>query len=473
MRFGQLLKQYIDDSETSVRLFSKITDLNRGWLYNIFSGKKKLSEDKFHKMLDHFPFSDAQKTLLRDAYYEELYGVNAFNKIQFIISELKSLSKNDDSKYCFPNYVQTYNSNVSFINNKYNLFDSICYLLRTSSLKDNSLIYTNFSYAQEEIDTAMYSCLLEKQDITFSHIVNFDNRGNDVHNLRNIFRSLKYAKHKINTYFYYDNNHLMQLDSLFPYFIVTNAGVLLYNNSMDNGLLILDKSVINEFSKKAENILKQCTPLVKFPDNIFSLKEYLLQNVNCSYTDSISSRPCLTGYLNVNMLDSIINESIPNREYTIHSIYEWIKVSDFSTNSILHLNTTQGFSDFAQNGHISYFSTKYAKPLSIKNRIKILKKCIETNESQHAFCLLDDNKVTLPDDIRIELFPPGTNLIYGYLENHDFSDMGSFVILLSNNVMFSDFNNFKDYITRNNFYLNDKYTQLFFKDLLLKLETIK
>lgn len=39
MNFGELLKLYINESGTSVREFSKITKLNRGFLYNIFQEK--------------------------------------------------------------------------------------------------------------------------------------------------------------------------------------------------------------------------------------------------------------------------------------------------------------------------------------------------------------------------------------------------------------------------------------------------
>lgn len=36
MTFGETLKQCLNDSDASIRKFSAITGINRGWLYNIF-----------------------------------------------------------------------------------------------------------------------------------------------------------------------------------------------------------------------------------------------------------------------------------------------------------------------------------------------------------------------------------------------------------------------------------------------------
>ncbi len=473
MRFGQLLKQYINDSETSVRLFSKITDLNRGWLYNIFLGKKKLPEDKFHKMLDYFPFSDIQKELLRDSYYEEIYGTENYKKIQFIISELKALKLHDNSNYIFPKHIQTYNTNINYLTDSEQLLNSIIYILNASSKKSSPVTYTNFSFEQEDVDNIIYSCLLQNNDMQIFHIINFDNIGSDIHNLRNLFRSIKYACNKANTYFYYDNNHPLQLDNIFPFFIVTNSGVVLYNKSLNNGLLILDTSVVKELIKKAESILIQCTPLAFFPDDVFALKEYLTQNIEHAFESSIGPEPCLTKYLTLDILENIAKDSISDKKFVINSYYEWIKLTEAQSPSLLHLNTLEGFSNFAQEGRIGYFPTKFASPLSAQDRIKILKKCIEDNEKNQSFYLIDNNRISLPENIHIELIPPYTTLIYGRFDKSENPYMGEFIILLCSNTLLSDFTNFKDYVLRNKFYLNDKYTQLLFNDLILKLETEK
>ena len=40
MSFGVVLKDCLNEANASVRNFSQITGINRGWVYNIFNGKK-------------------------------------------------------------------------------------------------------------------------------------------------------------------------------------------------------------------------------------------------------------------------------------------------------------------------------------------------------------------------------------------------------------------------------------------------
>ena len=305
--------------------------------------------------------------------------------------------------------------------------------------------------------------------MSFFHIVNFDNIGSDIHNLRNIFRSIKYAQNRFNTFYYYDNNHPFQLDNLFPFFIVTNKGAILYNKLLNNGLLILETSIVNELIKKAKSILSQCMPLVLFPDSIFQIQQHLAQNIEQPFEISIGVDPCPTKYLTLDILEDIAKDSVPDKNYFVHRYYEWIKLTETDSQSFLYLNSLEGFINFAQKGYLKSFPEKYANPLPVRDRIHILQKCLESSEK--SFYLVDNSKIFLPENIHIKLHPPYTNLIYGSFDTSDFPYLGEFIILLCNNTILSDFVNFKDYLIRNKFYLNDKYTQLFFNDLILKLKT--
>lgn len=467
MNFGQLLKCYIHDSEKSIRLFSEITELNRGFLYNIFAGKKRLPEDKFHKILVSFPFSDTQKENLALAFYKEIYGTNNFNKLQYIISELKHLKDFTDEDFSFSRSSNHYNKETEYITGKDNIIDAITFLLQSSSSFNLPFVYTNFDFSQKEIDSVIYSLILQN-DIDLKHIIKFDNDSTDIYNLSNIFNSIKYARKKYNTYYYYCNQEIL-LDNLFPFYLVANSGILLYDSSLYHGLLIRDDSVINNFKDRVETTIDECTPLVIFPDNVFELKQILEPN---SFIASISSVPCITPFLSIEMLHDMASITLENKDYVIGSLHDWYNVS--TTEAAIpytNLNTVEGFINFAEKGTVPYFPAEYARPLSVENRIKILEKCITENNQHHNFYLADDTRISFPDYINIELSAPNKVVMYGSFHEPEHSYMGEFIIPLSNNILYSDCNNFKDYVIRNNLYKNDSFTELFIKNLIRKLKS--
>lgn len=466
MNFGQLLKRYIHDSEKSIRLFSEITDLNRGFLYNIFAGKKHLPEDKFHKILVSFPFSNTQKENLTTAFYQDIYGTNDFDKIQYIISELKNLKDFNDEDFSFSPFCNHYEKDTEYITGKDHLIDAISYLLNKSSASELPFIYSNFEFSQKEIDTMVYSFILQK-NIDLIHLIQFDNSGMDTYNLSNIFSSIKYARRKHNTYYYYCNQEIF-LDHLFPFYLVTNAGILLYDNTLCHGLFVSDDSVIGNFKNRIIETVDKCTPLVVFPDNALELKRLVAPN---SFVASISSSPCITPFLNLEMFHDMASSNLENKDYIINSLHDWYNVTTNEASvSYTNLNTSEGFRHFAETGTIPYFPPEYASPLSIENRIKILEMCIAENNQCHNFYLADDNKISFPDYINIDLSAPNKIVIYGSFHKPEHSYMGEFMIPIANNILYSDFNNFRDYAIRNHLYTNDNFTELFIKNLIRKLK---
>lgn len=217
--------------------------------------------------------------------------------------------------------------------------------------------------------------------------------------------------------------------------------------------------------------------MIFFPDSVFQMKEYLSQNIDYfvheeepRQTVSISFEPCLTPYLDFKMIETVATDNIPDKNFVIQSLYEWF-TTIIRQDAIISIHTPKGFRSFAENGTISYFPSEYAAPFSLDERIKILNDCIDKTDEFHSFYLLDENKMVLPANLRIELSPANSLVIYGTFDDDNFSYTGEYLIVFLNNIMFSDFNNLKDYILRNHLVLNDQYTNLFLKDLILKLKT--
>lgn len=470
MSFGELLKTCINESDVSVRMFSEITGLNRGWLYNIFAGKKSLPEDKFFKLLENFPFSAEQNVALRDAYWSDFYGRETFTKIKYILSEFEKHNVLNNDNFLLSKSKKIYDKDFIFLFSKDELTDAVTFLFNQNVTDSDSCIYTNFSYAHECLDDLFYSCVLKNPMMKYYHMVNFDmSINNNIHNLRNIFSSIKYAAKKINTYYFRTNTNTIAIDNLFPYFIVSTHGVILYDATLSSGLFIRIDNIVSQFIERSVLLLNSCDTLVSFPESAFEMIDNIFQNEHfSSCCVSIGNEPCMTLLLTPEILDAIAPDSLPNREAIISSINLWVKTMNSETPSAINFNSINGFNKFANDGYINHFPKEYAGDIPIEFRSQLLAECIDNKKSNQTFHIVNSDSISLPDNIKIELTPSSLIIIYGCFDDSS-SYLGEYSITINNTVVFSDFMNLKDYILRNRMILDQTHKDFLLNSLIIKL----
>lgn len=468
MRFGVVLKECLNSSNSSVRNFSEVTGLNRGWVYNIFNGKKPLPQEKFNKMLSTYPFTANQKKSLRDSYYSDMYGVDNFKKIQYIIQSFNNLS-NDNFNTIFPHFKKKYTLQSECLNNTESILDAIIFLLDKSSNKKNSFVYTNFSYAQVEITDIFRSFLTNTQNINFYHLVNFDTMSFDIHNLRNIFCSIQYASLGYTTYYHYNNfGTPLQIDNIFPFFIITNTGVLVYDNSTQEGLILTAPSIIDSFVTKAKLLFSKANQLVTFNQDITSLNEQL--KMDHFYDDNlidISYYPHINYFMDEKSIIEIISDFKNQKQldYTISNCLEPFMKSHEKT-FLLHLN---GLRDFIQKKYSPLLSKTLRNSIPKSVVQKILNKIIKEYTTNKNIYFIDDKIIRFPQDIDVTVNSTSLH-ISGLLKNNTSESFKYYNIYLDNALLAKDFKLFKEFVIQNQYYYNETYTMHFLNNLQVSLD---
>lgn len=472
MSFGKILKQCLEDSNASIRKFSEITEINRGWIYNIFNGKKSLSEEKFQNALEQYPFTDFQKKQLREAYYKEMYGPIRFHKIKFILESLKSFSEIDDSTHIFPEYQNTYTTQTSFISTSKNTLDAIVYLLSNIQRTGRTYIYTNFLYEHTEIDNLVYSYILSNQNIDLFHFISMDHEDNSTHNLNNIMSSLKYISYKFIPFYYYEQSSLInKLDTLFPYFFITKSGCLLYDETLENSILLQETDIIDGILKKVKAIFHTASPLATIFDDILDLNHFLLSN---KFYDnkviSIGSEACVSYYLDTEIIENVVSDG-PKKDYISYVIGTSDVIAENGLEDFF-LQSLHGFDHIFRDAVTWYYPKELIKDFSIDIRIKLLKKIIHNFNTKHNIKIYDVNHFSFPEKFTIEVNQSKT-FIGMFLKNDKSSYIGHGSIVLDDAKISHNFKDSVDYILRNKFVLSDKYVDYYFNTLLFELEQQK
>lgn len=468
MRFGVVLKECLNSSNSSVRNFSEVTGLNRGWVYNIFNGKKPLPQEKFQKILSTYPFTANQKKSLRDSYYSDMYGADNFEKIQYIIKSFNNLS-NDEFDKIFPDSKKTYTLQSECLNNTESILDAIVYLLSKLSDSKDSFVYTNFSYAQNDINNIFLSLLTNKRNIDFYHLVNFDTMNIDIYNLRNIFCSIPYASLGYTTYYHYNNFGMpLQIDNIFPFFIITNNGVLVYDNFTEEGLILTESSIIDSFVAKVESLFSKANHLVTFNQDLLLLNGQLKKNQ--FYDDSlidICFHPCVSYFLDENSIMETASDSI-DKEYLDYVISNFLE-SFYKIQGEAFLFHLDGLKSFVEQKYSPLIPKDFAKSFSTSVVKNILNKIIREYATNKNIYFVDNKVVSFPQDINITTNNTSI-LISGSLKGNAPQYIGDYNIYLDNSLLAKDFKMFKDFIIQNQYYYNETYTMHFFNNLLISLD---
>lgn len=93
--FGALLKEFMTEADVSINHFATEIQLDRGWLYAVFQGKKDLPEEKLSMILSMDYFSEPQKRELREAFYIGFFGISGYKQVRAIEAGFKACAEKD------------------------------------------------------------------------------------------------------------------------------------------------------------------------------------------------------------------------------------------------------------------------------------------------------------------------------------------------------------------------------------------
>jgi len=156
-QFGEIFKRIMAEQGYSVSSFSKLAELDRGWLYAIFSGKRKLSEQNLQKILNGNFFTQENSQQLRQAYYQDIYGEEQMERILFLqqhFSEFYHAHQPDCS--CLPPMTPVVPER-GYLSSPPEVFGAVHRILQQTQFSGPSQkVATNLPYELVQLDDPLY-----------------------------------------------------------------------------------------------------------------------------------------------------------------------------------------------------------------------------------------------------------------------------------------------------------------------------
>ena len=458
MTFGKYLKECIDKRDISISNLTKISGINRGKLYYVYDGKRKLTEDELFSLIDKAGFSSAESEKLIDLYFKELYGKIEFSRIKYLENAIQQDNYTGES--C--EFDSTGNDIKGSIDNQEQLINSIAYMF----YHDREII-SNFSYRNKEIDRVVFDCVLNSQT-KLTHIMDLSVDEMAEENLERIFASLKYMYNNCFPVYQYTHIQHMKYDNMFPYYFVGERYAVLYNNS--NGIFIDDIDTVKSIRENAYTIASNSTPLGIKPDDIMFIKSMYEKGSKAEgdATTTFTYYPCIAKYVDYDFMYSITKDEIPEKNMLVNIAFDYYS-KIYQNRDLGVITSLKGIESFAETGYVQEIPAIYVNAADKENRIKVLKNMLN-GISNDELLILDDDKVNIFPGIEIENHN-NKLIINGYdFNKENFAAADKFIFSFDDRSIINTFNNFKDYIIHSRKVYPKGYSIRFIESLIVKLE---
>lgn len=401
-QFSQLLTDHIHSKNVKVYALAQYCELDRANMYKFTSGKRTPSSlELVEKICNFIQLSPDEKDELVEAWHIAQLGADTYYRRKHVSYFLKNfgLSHNNLTQ------LQTYQipakpeKHAVILNNEIEINHALTGILSSELGKENGhiqlLIQPDYDFLINILSIGWKNPSVHIEQIICLNNTNIPSGKKTDYNLHCLQKILPlYGNaYQYDCFYYYDNvNSRFGALTLFPYMIVTSEFVCLLSSNMKNGYLINSVESREMFADLFQTYQKTTQPLMKPVENMFfqfqALQEMAQKKIP---VHAVHLSPCLTPFLTHKLLERYITEMLPERDIFIQTLENYVEQlyhnEHLKWDSIFSIN---GLRYFMDTGLLEEYPRQIYTPVSLSDRIHLLKQLILSFEQYHYRILKED-----------------------------------------------------------------------------------
>lgn len=389
MQICEILQSLFESKQATLSSISRLSGIHKGTLHRFVNGERDVKFNELMRISSALGLSSAQKALLFDTFFNELYGEKEMELARFVISQLPSAY--DPLPVAVPDRgYDTYPEN-GFMPDMEKVHAAIFSVTEIESGK----IYTNFPFENKILDEFFFR-KAQNKDIELLHFVRHIQKDGDKENIYSLIRALRYMN--IGAFPYVSSDlQFSNAAGVLPYFVVTQKGAVLFNERF--GFITVNKISVSELIDTIENAIPQTVRIGRKPTDIMDIKntaasiavtEKLLEF--CKYP------PCLAKYITREMMQAAAND-VPHKDQLI-DICAKHYAGVAGNKNIIFFTTVAGLEDFACTGNFYGIPPEFVHEFSPEIRVEILNKTKNDIETGNMYILRRNDAI--PDGLVFE-----------------------------------------------------------------------
>lgn len=477
MHTGKVIKEILYEINMSRTSFAKSLNVSKSYLLAVINQQKPCSENLFNKIMQCASIPDKSRSRLMDEFFSNKYGADSYKNLKYLISEINNLDR--DTKKAYPvryNVVSTLVSenNPLIVNNCDELIEIIHWFLLKNINSEDFCFYTNYAFDQTDLNDFLFYFFNENGTKNnfgkdFIH-VNQINQFTDKKVIHTIFETVRFASIGLNTYYI---NSDMSLDFLlFPYYIIMNNCVIIFNYDCRQNIVYTDSSVVDYYKEVFFYEKNSLKPIVStYKDGLDMMTKLDANPKIMDICYSFAGMFCGES-LTRDVINEIAAKDLPNRDMLIKQL-----IHHYTFPSLKIFYTIDALKNFADTGEINY-ADKYAIPCPPQIRKTVLQNLLTDtaeNGNQRNFLLLNNNLINIPDNMDITLYD--STLVIGGCYKYD-SEVDSssesglplyFSFSYDSLSLVNTFLNLFDFFEKAGYVYGDSHKKRMIDDLILKI----
>ncbi|MGN0132750.1 MAG: helix-turn-helix domain-containing protein [Lachnospiraceae bacterium] len=413
---NELLKEYIDKSNYTIYSLSYISKVNRTTLQRAISGERPISPENLNKLLPYLNLTPTEKKELDKSFLVSQIGEITYQKHMYIKDLIENINISDTSLYSEAGIPFTPISapvqDCHMIKGQFNIIKVICQIISYNIVQESN----TYLYAVSHFHNRFFSDLYEQLQIPYystlqiRHIAPFvkTSRGNteaSLFNLRLLSTLFPFALSNptnCSLYYYYEENNSANVAGApFTYYIICNHNVFLVSSDCETALILPDSAVAH-YLQHFQQLLQNSLPLLDAVDTPSLLSIFISSTVNATFSHSLETQPCITAFVDNNIIRNSINEDLPEEQQQFLTTMLLSQCENLKKlNSSISIFNQAGYEDFVRNGLIYQIPYDLYHPLNTKDRITILNRMIQSNQTGSLKLYMVKDEVFHP---QMELF---------------------------------------------------------------------
>lgn len=211
-------------------------------------------------------------------------------------------------------------------------------------------------------------------------------------------------------FFYADTRALADHFTPMPYYCLDGESVLMIAEDFTKVIFSKEPAVLQFYRQHFAATKANTTPFLTVQTSFENLIQGYHQGdfTGDALRISYEAQPCIGQYITHELVDSYVNQALPQREYLVNSVTEMY--ADMKTNTPLRASffSDKGLHTFATTGKIRYFPTSIVLALRPETRVYFLQ-CIKDSilQDQQSFFAIKESSLCVPDLVSCEVFEGG------------------------------------------------------------------
>lgn len=400
----KLTNKAFQESGLSKTQFAKELGISKSFVLRVLNGDKPLSQNMLDGILAIETITSETKAALKEEFERISFGEKNYEDVQYLIKLINGFEESinrRDSVYVRDEILKKvlFGNQFNFcINSESEFYEIISFFSKRSLENSGSLFYSNYSIEQSTLSSLLFTIFYERdfdKKIDFCHIVNVN--SDDIKSLlETIFESLKWSELCFNTFVKSAESYA--IGTMFPYYIITDEVVILFNKECNKATLFNDKSTVDFYIDYFQKIRSEYNPILSFNlDELdcFNMDVLSKHNLRCSIDGAL----CIAQFVDYETAKEIAVPSLKNKNFLINAVVHYFQ-SSFNKKPIQFLSK-KSLKKFADDGDLRVISEKYVQALSLEQRKKIFENLKEKNDN---IFVMDESKLSPYHEMDIHIF---------------------------------------------------------------------